>query len=496
MKGDTASRVTPLREYEPPDIPPESTTAEQGLIGAIFLNNAAYSRVSDFLRVEHFSNGVHGRIYSAIGSQIGRGLVASPVSLKNYFDHDGALAQIGGAEYLARLAASAVTVINAESYARAIVEAYQRRLMLALSEDIAAMALHPEPGKPVSSIVEALADQLDEIASAGASEGAQARGPQPAGVGAAESLRRSEAAYKGEKTGAGVPSGLADLDRRIAGGFQGGDLIIIGARPAMGKSSMCATLLFAAAERGIRSLLFSLEMPREQVERRMLAALTYIPAGRQRQGDLTSKDFDRLIAAQEDLSRMPIMIDDTARLSAPLLRQRARFVKQRGGLGLIVVDYLQLGQSGGARDRSGLQSGYENVVGFSAALTDLAKDLDVPVVAMSQLSREVERREDKRPLMSDLRNAGEIEQDAAVVIFIYRDEVYLAQAEPKQGPHQDALKADRLHAEWSMALENSRNRADLIISKSRDGIAGTARVAFDGARGLFTDLQYEQGGLL
>ena len=490
MPESATSRVTPLREADQPPELPHNDECEAALLGAIFVNNVAFARVADFLRAEHFFNGVHGRIYEAIGILVGRGTVASPITLKNLFDQDAALAEIGGAQYLARLAASAVTILNAQSYGETLVELHRRRELIALGQDIISGASRHDFDDPVEAQIERVETGLHAIATEGAGGERKQSGPQPASLGAAEAMERAQGAYRSESKLSGLSTGLASLDRKI-GGLQADDLILVGGRPGQGKTAFATTLLLATAWRPMPPLFFSLEMSRAKVGHRLLAGLTGISVQRQTRGELDRGDFEALALAQADIDASKLVIDDTTGLGIGMLRQRARFQQRRAGLGLVIVDYLQLVRATGERG----DDMRDAVPKVSAGLRDLAKELHVPVVALSQLTRNVEGREDKRPMLSDLRYAGELEQDAAVVLMLYRHEVYLAKAEPIAGPRDDPLKVDKLHSDWSDALDACKGKAEIGIGKNRDGESGIVRVDFDGASSKFTDDSYYQGSM-
>jgi len=484
----TASLVTPLREAEPEPIriAPHNTEAEQALLGAVFRNNLAYGRVSDFLEAEHFANAVHARIYAAIGKLIERGQVANPVTLKNLFDQDGALAEIGGAQYLTRLAESAVTIINAEDYGRRIHDLYLRRQLIDVGEGVVNDAFRHDLDDDAVNQIERAEARLFELASTGQAEG----GLRPLDAALTNALQMAEAAFqRGGKT-VGVGTGFIDMDKKL-GGLHPSDLIILAGRPSMGKTSLATNIAFNAAKAYIAGIgpdgrkiaedgavigFFSLEMSAEQLATRILAEESNVSSDRIRRGDVRKDDFDRFVAASQRLSTVPLYIDDTPALSVAALRTRARRLKRQQGLGLIVIDYLQLLRPGGSRSS---ENRVQEISEITRGLKAIAKELEVPVLALSQLSRAVEQREDKRPQLADLRESGSIEQDADVVMFIFREEYYLSRAEPTQRPDEDGTKFNDRHDRWRERCEQTYGLAEVIIAKQRHGPIGTVKLHFE-----------------
>ncbi len=483
----TANRVTPLRESAPPPLPPANVEAEQALLGAIFINNGAYSRVNDRLYQEHFANAVHGRIYAAIGRLIDEGAPANPVTLKNLFDQDGALAEIGGAAYLARLAESAVTIINASYYADTIIDAYRRRLLITLGEDVITRAYTYVGDDPVEKQIEESGSRLFDLSEIGGT-GLDRPRVMSGGDAAAAALDTAQRAYREPGKLAGISSGVVALDKWV-GGFAPGDLYIVGGRPGQGKSSLMNSFAWAACEAGHAPLIFSGEMTAPQLMARLMAALSEVSAGRQRRGDLLPSDWERLNEAQQKIAQWPLVIDDGA-MTLPRIRQQTRFKKRRNKTDLVMIDYLQLVNSGTETD-----SRLADVGRVSNGLKRMAKDLDIPIVALAQLSRAVEAREDKRPMMSDLRYAGEIEQDADAIMLLYRHEYYLSKAEPRQNPSEPDLKFQERHAQWSNALHEAKGRAEILVVKNRHDREGVAHVMFDAERSFFHDPTEAQRGL-
>ena len=482
------SRVTPLREPNPELVrtPPYNTEAEQALLGAILINNSAYLRVSEFLQPEHFGNAVHGRIYAAIEKLLERGQIANPVTLKNLFDQDGALTEIGGAQYLARLAGAAVTIINAEDYGRAVHDLYLRRELITLGEDVVNDAFRQDLDDPAREQIERAEKKLFDLATTVEPEG----GFRGFGTALTSAILNAEAAFKRNGKTVGVATGFVDLDRKL-GGLHPSDLVVLAGRPSMGKTSLATNIAFNAArnyrapsapeirkvaEDGAVAGFFSLEMSAEQLATRILAEESGVPSDRIRRGDVSHEDFDRFVQASQRLSALKLFIDDTPALSVSALRTRARRLMRQQGLGLIIVDHLQLLRpSNQARAQD---NRVQEISEITRGLKALAKELNVPVLALSQLSRAVEQREDKRPMLADLRESGSIEQDADVVMFIFREEYYLSR-EPSRRPDEAESKFNERYQEWREQLEKVHGLSEIIVAKQRHGPIGTVKLHFD-----------------
>jgi replicative DNA helicase len=489
MENASASRVTPLRETETPAprTPPHNTEAEQALLGAILINNTAYSRVSEFLQPEHFGNAVHGRIFAAIAKLIERGQIANPVTLKSVFDQDGALVEIGGAQYLALLAARAVTIINAGDYGRAIHDLHLRRQLITVGEDVVNEAYSHDLDDPPREQIERAEAKLFELATVGQTE----RGFQPFSLALTSAILNAEAAFKRSGKTVGVATGFVDLDKKL-GGLHPADLIILAGRPSMGKTALATNIAFnaaksyrptrladgqIAAEDGAVVAFFSLEMSAEQLATRILAEESGVASDRIRRGDVRHDDFEKFVQASQRLAAVPLFIDDTPALSVGALRTRARRLKRQQGLGLIVVDYLQLLRPS-VQVRT-LENRVQEISDITRGLKALAKELDVPVLALSQLSRAVEQREDKRPMLADLRESGSIEQDADVVMFIFREEYYLSRAEPMRRPDEGDDRYNDRYARWQERLEQTHALGEIIVAKQRHGPIGKIVLHFD-----------------
>src|SRR5215470_20400664 len=478
------SNVTPLRPGEslPPRIPPHNYEAEQALLGAVLANNLVFDKVNEFLRAEHFADALHGRIYEAIGRLIQRGQIANVLTLKNVFDQDEALAEIGGAQYLARLANAVVTIINAEDYGRAVHDLYLRRQLINLGEEVVNQAFTHDLEVSATDQIEVAEQQLYALAETGLTD----KGLQPLNVAMTAAIAIAEAAYKRDSHITGVTTGLDDLDKKL-GGLHPSDLVILAGRPSMGKTALAANIAFNAAQayretrdptgavkvlEGAKVAFFSLEMSSEQLATRILAEQTEISSDRIRRGDIRESDFPRFVAAAQKLHRLPFFIDDTPALSVPALRTRARRLKRQHGLGLIVIDYLQLMRPTTTRGDNRVQEVSEITRGLKA----VAKELDVPVLALSQLSRAVEQREDKRPQLSDLRESGSIEQDADVVMFIYREQYYHERTPPKQRDDEPEDKFQQRMDRYQEKGNRIHNVAEVNIAKQRHGPIGTVEL--------------------
>ena len=491
----SAAATVPLR------VPPHNLEAEQALLGAILLNNRAYERVSEFLRPEHFAEPVHGRVYAACGKLIDRGQMANPVTLRTYFERDGGLAEIGGPDYLAALANSVVSIINAEEYGKLVHDLHLRRELIALGSDVVNGAYEPSVESTALDQIGQAEAKLYDLATTGQTEG----GFESFKGVLIEAVRQAEAAHKRQGKLSGVPTGLIDLDKKL-GGLHPSDLLILAGRPSMGKTALATNIAFNAAHAyreeidtlgqkraadGAVVAFFSLEMSSEQLATRILAEQAEIASHKIRQGELDNREFETLVTAAQELHRLPLFIDDTPALSISAVRTRARRLKRQQGLGLIVVDYLQLLRGSGASSENRVQEVSEITRGLKA----LAKELDTPVIALSQLSRAVEQREDKRPQLSDLRESGSIEQDADVVMFVYREQYYLERAEPGRRPDEDETKFNERHSKWQQRCEEVWNTAEVIIAKQRHGPVGTVRLSFHGEftkfGNLITDDHYQ-----
>ncbi|MFL5132515.1 MAG: replicative DNA helicase, partial [Microvirga sp.] len=455
--------------------PPSNIEAEQALLGAILVNNDAYYRVSDFLEAGHFIEDLHRRIYEVATSLIKAGKVATPITMKTFLG-DQDLGGITVSQYLARLAAEATTVINAEDYGRTIYDLAVRRNLINIGEDMVNVAFDaPVETSPRDQIEEA-ERRLYALAETGRYDG----GFQRFSDALTAAIDMAAAAYKREGALSGISTGLVDLDRSL-GGLQPSDLVILAGRPAMGKTSLVTNIAFNIAKAyqaekqqdgtlktvngGIVGF-FSLEMSAEQLATRIIAEQSGVPSYKIRRGDMREDDFYKITEAAREMQSIPFYIDQTGGISIAQLAARARRLKRQRGLDILIVDYLQLLSGSSKKGENRVQELTEITTGLKA----LAKELSVPLVALSQLSRQVESRDDKRPQLSDLRESGSIEQDADVVMFVYRDEYYLKNRKPKEGTEEFFM--------WQADMDQLGGLAEVIIGKQRHGPTGTVPMQF------------------
>ncbi len=481
-------------------LPPSNLAAEQALLGALLANNKAYERVSEFLAPEHFADPVHGRIYQAVARRIEAGQLADAVTLKAEFEHSGVLAEVGGTAYLAQLLTAMVGIINAGQYGRTVHDAWLRRQLIDVGEEVVNRAFGMEPELDGRDQVEAAEQRLFELATRGGSDGGFISFERAL----VEAIEGAERAFRRSGHVSGLSTGLRDLDTKM-GGLHATDLVVLAGRPGMGKTALVTKVAAGAARALLRDAqtanlnavakgavaLFSLEMSAEQLATRLLAEEARISGDRIRRGDIGQKDFDKFVQVSREISALPIEIDDTPAITLSALRTRARRLARTKGLALLIVDYLQL-----MRPAAGTKP--ENRVleisQITQGLKAIAKELRVPVIACSQLSRAVESRDDKRPQLADLRESGTIEQDADVVIFIYRDEYYLQQRMPKIVAFENDQKFQAAMEKWQSDLERVHNKAELIIAKQRHGPTGKVDLMFEGAFTRFTDIDLQHSG--
>lgn len=483
--------VSKARSSGEPDyrVMPHNEEVEQALLGALLVNNKALEKVSEFLRSEHFFNPVHGRIYDAIVTFAERGQDASPITLKNYFEKDADLSNVGGGQYLSDLAAGIISVANVADYGRTVYELHLRRALIAMGEDVVNDAYDHNIESGAQQQIEQAEVRLFNLATAGDYKGGF--------VAFRESLTRAinqaQIAYQREGLVTGVTTGLTDIDKKL-GGMQKSDLIILAGRPSMGKTALATNIAFNAARSYLKNHakegavvgFFSLEMSAEQLATRILADLSSVASDKIRRGEVRDTDFHKFVEASQELSQVPLFIDDTPALTVSTIRTRARRLQRQHKLGMVVIDYLQLIQG---TSRGGQDNRVQEVSEITRGLKALAKELNVPVLALSQLSRAVEQRDNKRPQLSDLRESGSIEQDADVVMFVYREEYYLEREEPARRADETEDKFNQRHADWLKRGEDSHNIAECIIAKQRHGPIGTVKLHFDGEFTRFTSLE-------
>lgn len=485
--------VTPIHEARSDAsyrVMPHNYEAEMALIGAILANNRAYERVQEFLLPDHFADPAHARVYEACSRLIDRGQLVEPVTLKNFFNNDEALKEIGGAAYLAELANSVITIQNAPDLGREIYDCFLRRELIDIGETVANSAYEHDIDEPATQQIEVAESKLFQLAEQGAIEG----GFQDFRTAVTAAVDLAAAAYKRETEIVGVSTGFRDLDDKL-GGFHRSDLIIIAGRPSMGKTAFATNIAYNAASPVTRTTddagnnieereiiaFFSLEMSAEQLATRIISEQAHVRSDAIRRGDVSEEEYNRVFAVSQALHSLKLFIDDTPALTVAQIRTRSRRLKRQHGLSMIVIDYLQLiNPPAGGRSENRVQE----VSHITRSLKALAKELDVPVIALSQLSRAVEQREEKRPQLSDLRESGSIEQDADVVMFLYRDEYYL----DREGRDQREHETEEKFARRLERLEQSRGKAEVIIGKQRHGPIGTVELRFIGEFTQFSDL--------
>lgn len=464
---------------------PHNIEAEQALLGSLLYDNYAFEAVGDILQSEHFSEGVHTQIYDAIRRLIERNQVADPVTLKDYFKSQGTLEDIGGVSYLAKLAQAVISTTSAKDYALLIHDLYLRRQLIHLSQDLSSSSATIDIDVSAKKLIEQTEQHLFDLATVGQMD----RGFVDFDRALRASIEIADNARRAEGKLVGVTTGLADIDRAL-GGLHPSDLLILAGRPSMGKTALATNMAFNAAKHALKAnkdkstiAFFSLEMSAEQLAGRILSAESEVTSDLIRRGDLDDQSFERFREVQTNLMKLPLYIDDTPALTIASLRTRCRRLARQKGLALIVIDYLQLLSGSGRRSENRVQELSEITRGLKA----LAKELNVPVLALSQLSRSVEQRDDKRPQLADLRESGSIEQDADVVMFVYRHAYYLERKKPDPGSKNYAEE----EAKWNDMMHEVHNVAEVIVAKQRHGPIGTHRLFFDSRLTKFGNLKHE-----
>jgi len=481
--------LRPAADAGPPHAP-ANIEAEQALLGALLYDNGAYERLNDALQAQHFYEPFHGRLYSAIEANIRRGQLADPTLLAEQFQRDPAFQELGSVRYLADLVDRAPPAAKAADYARAIYDLALRRELLRIGGDIVTTAEVGDPELTARDQIEGAEQQLYSLAETGAASS----GLVGLDVALVQAVEMAAEAYNRDGGLSGLSTGISDLDAKL-GGLHPSDLIILASRPSMGKSSLCANIAFNVARRyawepqpdGTRKTVnggvvafFALEMSAAQMAMRLLAEVSGVPSDKIRKGEITAAEFGRIRDAATEIQEAPLYIDDTGGISISKLTARARRLKRTSGLDLIVIDYVQLVTATvGSRPENRVQE----VSQITQSLKSLAKELNVPVIAAAQLSRQVENREDKRPQLADLRESGSIEQDADVVMSIYRESYYLSRSEPREGTQE--------HLDWQEKMDQIRHVAEIIIGKQRHGPIGTVKLHYDENITTFSNLARE-----
>jgi len=456
---------------------PQNLEAEQTVLGSILVSNEIFDEVTD-LNEDSFFNPVNKKIYNIIHSLLQKGLLANPITLKNYFSNEDELNEIGGTEYLVKLTKFSTSKLQIKYYANLLHDLKIRRNLIDISQETLNESLNKNSEINAEQIIENAEKKLFDIAERGKFNKSYIEFKDAL----TQTIAMASSAYKNEEGIVGVPSGLKDLDDRL-GGLHKQDLIIIAGRPSMGKTALATNIAFNAAKTLLKNqkkssiIFFSLEMSSEQLSTRILSEQSRIKSNDIRRGKINQDDFEKFIETSKSLENLPLFIDDTPAITISTLSNRARRIKRLHGLDLLIVDYIQLMRSGNFRNEGRVQEVAEITQGLKA----LAKELDVPVLALSQLSRAVEQRDDKKPQLSDLRESGSIEQDADVVMFVYREEYYLEKLEPRVGTAE--------HVEWQEKMNLIHNLAELIIGKQRHGPTGVIRLEFESAFTKFKDAQ-------
>ena len=491
-----AENIIRLADAPTPEAPvlPQNVEAEAALLGALMIDNRLAEDIQLKLRPDHFFEPLHGRIYEQILKLIDRNMIASPVTLRPLFEAVEEMKELGGPSYLAQLTGSGAAIIGARDFADQIYELALLRALIGVGREMVENALDTSEEVNPKDQIEAAESALYRVAEEGGGEGTVKSF-------AAATKIAVEMAAKALSTGgglSGVTTGLEGVNAKT-GGLHHSDLLILAGRPGMGKTSLATNIAFNAAQRYIRDIedgiapeksagaavaFFSLEMSSDQLATRILSEQSGISSENLRMGKISQQDFRNLARAAADLENLPLYIDDTPGLTIAALRTRARRLKRQKGIGLIVVDYLQLLQGSG---KGGDANRVQEISEISRGLKTLAKELNVPVLALSQLSRAVEQREDKRPQLSDLRESGSIEQDADIVLFVYREEYYVAAREPKRPIEGDDAKTFEAHEAWARDMERAYGLSELIVAKQRHGATGKVKLKFDAKITRFSD---------
>ena len=457
---------------------PSNLEAEQALLGSILVNNDIIDEISSIVKSSTFYDPGHIKIYEVIENLNNKGMIANPITLKNFFEKDNMLNEVGGTEYLVKLTRFSGSTKQAIDYAKIIHEMYLRRELVIVSDKLSSDTLNTDTqDKNAEKIIEETEKSLYDLAERGSFSQSYLKFNNALD----ETIKMATLAMQSDQGIVGVPTGLTDLDEKL-GGLHKSDLVILAGRPSMGKTALATNIAFNASKhilsRQEKSCVafFSLEMSSEQLSTRILSEQARIKSDDIRRGKVTEEEINRYIETSRNIYDLPLFIDETPAISIAALSNRARRIKRLHGLGLIVVDYIQLMRSSSNKNDGRVQEISEITQGLKA----LAKELSVPVLALSQLSRAVEQRDDKQPQLADLRESGSIEQDADVVMFVYREEYYLERKQPKLGSIE--------HAEWQSKMNDVNGLADIILGKQRHGPTGTVKVEFEGIYTKFKDL--------
>ena len=458
---------------------PCNIEAEQAVIGSILVSNDIFDEISPIVDSHKFLDPIHSKIFETIENLISKGLLANPITLKNHFENNEGLKELGGQEYLIKITKFSTSVKQTIDYANIVQEMHVRRELIKISEDVLDEA---SSASEVSTTGEEMIQNAEKSLFDLAERGHFNQSFMKFENALKQTIDMAKSAYQNEEGIVGVPTGLTDLDARL-GGMHKQDLIIIAGRPSMGKTALATNIAFHAAKnienKGIKSTVafFSLEMSSEQLSTRILSEQSRIRSNDIRRGKVSEIEFEKFIETSKNIVELPLYIDETPAITIAAISNRARRIKRLFGLELIVVDYIQLMRSGRKMEFNRVQEISEITQGLKA----LAKELNVPVLALSQLSRQVEQRDDKKPQLSDLRESGSIEQDADVVMFVFREAYYLERKEPTAGSIE--------HAEWRQKMDEISSLADIMISKQRHGPTGNVKVEFEAMYTKFKNLE-------
>ena len=454
---------------------PNNIEAEQSVIGSILLNNEIFDEINLLITNKNFYDPMHQKIYMAIEKLIYGGMLANPITLKNYFENEKD--ELNVPDYLVKITKFSTSSRQAIEYSKLIYDLYVKRELIKISENIIHTAKLNDLDNDGKSIIENFEKSLFDLAEKGSFSSSLVKFDEAMKM----TIEMASSAYKNEEGIVGVPTGLTDLDYRL-GGLHKSDLLIIAGRPSMGKTALATNIAFNAAKKiqndGRKSTIafFSLEMSSEQLSTRILAEQSRIKSNDIRTGKISEEQFDKFIETSKNISELPLYIDETPAISIAALSNRARRIKRLYGLDMVVVDYIQLMKASNFREGR-----VQEISEITQGLKALAKELSVPVLALSQLSRAVEHRDDKKPQLSDLRESGSIEQDADVVMFVYREAYYLQGKEPRPATVE--------HAEWQAKMNDISHLAEIIIGKQRHGPTGNVMLEFEAMFTKFKDLQ-------
>ena len=457
---------------------PANLEAEQALLGSVLVNNDIIDEIANIIHSKIFYDPAHIKIYEVIENLNSKGMIANPITLKNFFEKDNMLSEVGGTEYLVKLTRFSSSAKQAIDYAKIIHEMYLRRELVQISDKLSSDTLNANSREQnAENIIESTEKSLFDLAERGSFSQSFLRFNQALD----QTIEMATLAMQNDQGLVGVPTGLTDLDNKL-GGLHKSDLVILAGRPSMGKTALATNIAYSAAQNILSKqekssvAFFSLEMSSEQLSTRILSEQARIKSDDIRRGKVTEEEINRYIETSRNIYNLPLYIDETPAITIATLSNRARRIKRLFGLSLVVVDYIQLMRSASNKNEGRVQEISEITQGLKA----LAKELSVPVLALSQLSRAVEQRDDKQPQLADLRESGSIEQDADVVMFVYREAYYLERKQPKLGSIE--------HAEWQSKMNDVNGLADIILGKQRHGPTGVIKVEFEGIYTKFKDL--------